>query len=252
MSKSTAIIQLAVLSDIHGNLPALEAVVADIKRRKIERVLNLGDHASGPLWPSETVAFLMRQPWLHISGNCDRQIVRLRPAQQGLSDRYACDALTTSQKEWLKQLPKTLSVKPAVLMTHGTPKSDNRYLLESVVDGQVRLATQSEISTRLGRVSETVVLCGHTHVPRIVSAADKLIINPGSVGLSAYDSDQPEPHLMESGSVHARFGVLTFDAGQWRIELVAVEYDHRSAAHKAQSEQRTDWANALLTGHALA
>ncbi len=247
MSKSV-IIRLAILSDIHGNLPALEAVMADIKRRKIERVLNLGDHASGPLWPSETVALLMRQPWQHISGNCDRQIVQIKPAKKGLSDRYAFDALSASQKKWLKELPKTLSVKPRVLMTHGTPKSDNRYLLESVVDGHVRLGTRREINARLGQVREMVVLCGHSHVPRIVSTTSKLIINPGSVGLPAYDTDQPEPHMMESGSVHARYGVLTFDDGDWRIELVAIEYDYRSAAQKAQKEHRLDWASALMTG----
>ena len=53
--------KLALLSDIHGNLPALQQVVADLQRRGVERVYNLGDGISGPLWPAETAQFLMAQ-----------------------------------------------------------------------------------------------------------------------------------------------------------------------------------------------
>ena len=66
---------IAVISDIHGNLPALQAVASDLRSRGVRKVLNLGDHLSGPLWPRETLAFLRRMDWTHIRGNHDRNLV---------------------------------------------------------------------------------------------------------------------------------------------------------------------------------
>ena len=66
--------RIAVLSDIHGNLPALTAVLDDVARHAPDLVLNLGDHASGPLWPRETLELLRRQTWVQIAGNHDRTL----------------------------------------------------------------------------------------------------------------------------------------------------------------------------------
>ena len=66
--------RIAVIADIHGNLPALEAVLADIRHRKADRVINLGDCVSGPLWPSEVVDLLMARDDLTIRGNHDRWV----------------------------------------------------------------------------------------------------------------------------------------------------------------------------------
>jgi predicted phosphodiesterase len=67
---------IAVVSDIHGNLAAIEAVAADIRRRGVDTVVNLGDSLSGPLLPRETAQFLMGQGWTHIAGNHERQLLR--------------------------------------------------------------------------------------------------------------------------------------------------------------------------------
>ncbi len=242
---------IAVIADIHGNLPALEAVASDIKQRGIERVLNLGDHASGPLWPAETVDFLMAQPWAHISGNCDRMVATEPAHLLGASDRFASERLTAPQKTWLAQLPKTLSVAPGILMTHGRMADDMRYLLETLEGGGVRLASKAEVRERLGAVSESVVLCAHSHIQRIVSGdGGRLIFNPGSVGMPAYDHDLPAPHKMESGSPHARYAILTGAGGRWQVQLVALDYDHALAARKAQLEGRVDWEVWQLTGQA--
>lgn len=64
--------RIAVLSDIHGNLSALQAVMRDISHRQVDVIVNLGDSLSGPLQPSETAAFLMAQPWVHLAGNHER------------------------------------------------------------------------------------------------------------------------------------------------------------------------------------
>src|SRR6476646_4780731 len=111
---------IAVVADVHGNLPALEAVVEDIGRRGIDAVINLGDHASGPLWPQETLALLMQQSWVQIGGNCDRQVVRQAPTDHGDSDRFAFERLSAAQREWLAARPATARVLDQILAFHGT------------------------------------------------------------------------------------------------------------------------------------
>lgn len=77
------------------------------------------------------------------------------------------------------------------------------------------------------------------------------IVNPGSVGLPAYDDKRPFPHYMETGSPHARYAVIDRERGGWHINLVAVEYDWSAASEDARAGNRPDWAHALETGYAL-
>ena len=81
--------KIAILSDVHGNLIALKEVVADIERRGVDLIVNLGDHISGPLWPKETLDYLKAQTWIQIRGNHERQLLTLEPAQMGPSDQFA-------------------------------------------------------------------------------------------------------------------------------------------------------------------
>ncbi len=242
--------RIAVISDVHGNLPALEAVTADITRRGVDRVVNLGDHASGPLWPAETVALLIQQPWHQIAGNCDRQLVRQPPTEHGASERFAFERLSDGQLQWLAALPGTLRVVDEILLFHGTPVDDEAYFLEVVEQRRVRLATPDELTQRLGGFTEPVVLCGHSHIPRVVQLGATLIVNPGSVGLPAYDHDDPTPHVMETGAPDARYALLDQGKDGWRAQLIAVPYDHRAASKQARRNGRTDWAFSLETGHA--
>lgn len=242
--------KFALVSDIHGNLPALEAVLRDVHRRGVSTVVNLGDSLSGPLWPLETAEFLMRQPWIHLAGNHERQLLDFDPARRGPSDVYAHSQLTPAVFKWLASLPPTAWLGPQVLLCHGTPHSDLHYLLETVEPGGVRLAKPGEISERLGDTDARLIACGHTHVPRVVSTArGQLIVNPGSVGLPAYDDDQPHFHLIENGSPHARYAICECIEHAWHAELLAVPYDHAKAAAAASARNRPDWAHALLTGY---
>lgn len=241
--------RLAIIADVHGNLAALESVLADIERQGVSAVVNLGDHASGPLWPAETVALLMRQPWLQIAGNHERQLTTLDPARHGASDRYAYARLSPTQLEWLRGLPAQAFPRRDVFAFHGSPGSDSTYLLETIVSGRSRLAGEDEIVARLGGQAAPLMVCGHTHIARVVVVRDRgLVVNPGSVGLPAYADDTPEPHVMESGSPHARYALVEDEGGAWRVTLQAVPYDHASAARQATRNDRPDWAAALLTG----
>ncbi|MRV75515.1 metallophosphoesterase [Duganella sp. FT92W] len=242
--------RIAAMSDIHGNLWALEAVLADIARRGADVIVNLGDIVSGPLLPGETADRLMALALPTIAGNHERQVLTHAPERMGASDLYAHQQLTQKQREWLAGLPATLRLNADVQMVHGTPGSDLIYWLETVTEPQgMRPATHAEVVERAAGAEAPLVLCGHTHVPRAVQLEDgRLIVNPGSVGLQAYDDDMPYPHVVENGTPHARYALLEKGDAGWRVELVAVPYDFRAAAELAERNGRPDWAVALRTG----
>lgn len=242
--------KIAIISDIHGNVLALDEVVADIKRSGIETVVNLGDHLSGPLWPKETIQYLMSTDWIQISGNHDRHLIDHHPDTLGLSDQYAFRLLDDAEKEWLRALPRTIVLHNDLFLFHGTPSSDSVYLLETIEHGRARLATRTEIKQRLGSAKSRVILCGHSHIPRVVEIDQSIfIVNPGSVGLQAYEEDLPEPHVMETGSPHARYAVLKRENNRWIVELITVPYDHDKAAQQARKNNRLDWQLGLQTGY---
>ena len=237
--------RIALVSDIHGNLPALEAVAADIKRRGADIVVNIGDSLSGPLLPLETAQFLMAQDWVHLAGNHERQILTLH-AGSGASDTYAHSQLTTKELDWIAGLLPARQITPDVLACHGTPASDVTSLLQTVDAA----ATPAEIESRLGHIDAGLIVCGHTHVARSVrTARGQLIVNPGSVGQPAYADDHPYPHVIESGSPDARYGIAELIDGQWRSNLLTVPYRHAKMAALARSRGRLDWECALLTGY---
>jgi predicted phosphodiesterase len=257
--------KLAVISDIHGNLLALEAVLADIARQGVDQTVNLGDILSGPLQVAETADLLMAQDFPTIGGNHERQLLALLPKPRDqldplTSDGYAAGQVLPVHTDWLASLPASLALNDEVWLCHGTPGSDLQYWLETVVPGYaqgqgpgVRAATASEVAERLGAaVGHPVVLCGHTHVPRIAQCQGPhgpvLIVNPGSVGLPAYGDAHPWAHVVENGAPHARYALLQSDPAGWQVSLRAVPYDHMAQSRLAQRRHRPDWAHALATG----
>jgi predicted phosphodiesterase len=241
--------KIAAISDIHGNIAALDAVLADIASRGVDRIVNLGDHCSGGLFPAETADRLMALDVPTIRGNHERQLLELAPERMGLSDRHAAACLRPDQRAWMAALPPTLRLSADILLVHGTPASDVEYFLETVTPDGLRRATRGEIAQRAGDVDAAVILCGHTHLARAVRLDDgRLIVNPGSVGLPAYDDDRPYPHVVESGSPHARYAIVSHDDGGWSAEMHAVAYDWEKAARDAEVNDRPDWARALRTG----
>lgn len=242
--------RLAILADIHGNLPALEAVVRDLERRGADAVVNLGDSLSGPLLPRETAAFLMARSWVHVAGNHERQMLTDPPGELGPSDAYALTQLGERELGWIASLSATSSLGDDVLLCHGSPRSDSEYLLETVEPRGVRMATASELTDRLGGVTAPVVACGHTHVPRVVHAASgQLVVNPGSVGVQGFTDTVPFPHAVETGSPDARYAILERIGDAWSVALISLPYDHRSMARLARERHRPDWERALLSGY---
>lgn len=241
--------KIAAISDIHGNLAALDAVLADIALRGVDVVVNLGDIVSGALQPGATADRLMALDLPTIRGNHERQVLAGDPARMGASDRYAWENLRPDQLRWMAGLPATLRLTDDVLLVHGTPDSDLVYFLETVTEAGCRPATLAEATARAGKADATLILCGHTHMPRMLRLADgRLVVNPGSVGLPAYDDDHPYYHVIENGAPHARYAIAERGAAGWSVAFQAVAYDWDAAATLADSHGRHDWRAPLTTG----
>ncbi len=242
--------RIAVLSDIHGNLPALTAVVADFTQRGIDDVVVLGDSFSGPLWPQETAEFLMAQSWTHIAGNHERQILTLTKDQTGPSDNYARAQLAPNALTWIAKLPTATTLADEIFLCHGTPANDKEYFLETIECGRLAPASATYIQEQSDLIPTPVILCGHTHIPRSVRTVQgQLIVNPGSVGLPAFTDIQPIPHKAETGSPDSRYAIIEKKQNRWTVQLLTVPYDHRPMAELAKQRGRREWQSALLTGY---
>ncbi|WP_298965505.1 metallophosphoesterase family protein [uncultured Roseibium sp.] len=242
--------RFAIISDIHGNSDALEAVLSDIDALGISNVVNLGDHLSGPLDAVATIELLMERSYPSIRGNHDRLLIEQDPTEMGASDRAAFEQLAQHHLDWLKSLPSSLTLFDEVLLCHGTPSSDVTYWLEKVeVDGRVRSATIEEIEAEAAGLNAKLLLCGHTHVPRCVRLRDgRLVLNPGSVGCPGYDDDTPVYHQMQTGTPNASYAIAEMSSGDWLITFRSVPYDNRRMVRLAKQMGRTEWAEALATG----
>lgn len=131
------------------------------------------------------------------------------------------------------------------------------YLLETADGENIRTALPAEIAERLGdRVPPHIRLlaCGHSHVPRVARLkSGLLIVNPGAVGMPAYDVSRGHPlssyHRVETGSIDARYAMAEKVDGVWHGSLMSVPYDVESTAQLAVKNGRHDWAHALRTGY---
>ncbi|MEV6177991.1 metallophosphoesterase family protein [Streptomyces sp. NPDC052015] len=186
MPTSRELTRVAVLSDIHGVLPALEAVLAEPEVAAADRVVLTGDITAGPQ-PPEVLDLLRAQGErvLWVAGNADRELVEYRRGRRSeIPDPigpFAAAALRDDQVEFLETLPTTLTLTVRglgpVLFCHATPRDDEEVVL---VDS--RPARWAEVFEGLDEEVRTVV-CGHTHMPYVRLAHGRLVVNPGSVGM---------------------------------------------------------------------
>ena len=245
-------LRIALVADIHANIWALEAVLADIEKQRVDTVFNLGDILYGPLKPRETYDRLRAlDDRLTIRGNQDRQIYDATDQDRRANPTldYVIKDLGEEPIQWLQMLPPTAIFEEEIFLCHGTPASDETYLLEDVASGKPLLRPESEILRQVKSVRHPVIVCGHSHIPRLVSLANgQMIVNPGSVGLPAYSDDAPVPHSMETYAPHASYAILTKTGAGWDVSFEKVAYDYEPASRSAASLGRNDWARAIATG----
>jgi len=244
--------RFAALADIHGNVWALEAVLDHARRRGVDRFVNLGDVLYGPLQPEETFRRLQSEAVLAtVAGNEDRIIVEASVLELGQNRtlRFVLEDLGTEAVHWLRQLPITTVLDGDVLLCHGSPCCDTVYLLEDVSSGYAVVRSDGEVRRLLNGADRPLVLCGHSHLLRLIRLKEgPVIVNPGSVGLPAYEDDLPVHHRIETGTPHSSYSILERTPGGWEVEFHRVSYDWEQAARCARARGREDWARALLTG----
>lgn len=247
--------RVAALYDIHGNLPALEAVLAELDRLEPDVILFGGDLSAGPL-PTETLNLLMGldERARFIRGNADRFLVECYDRGQGpeemrgLIDVWSVEQLTQAQRDFLAALPERAIFEidglGPTLFCHGSPRSDEEIITAATSDDRLR--------PMLAGLEQRIVVCGHTHVQfdRVLDGVR--VVNAGSVGMpygapgahwallgpqidlrqTPYDLEEAARRIRQSGWPHAaefaQENVLERPSASEAIELF-----ERQAAEKS-------------------
>jgi predicted phosphodiesterase len=247
----------ALISDIHANLPALRAVLADIDNRgNVDAIYHLGDLTGYAPWPNEVVALLRERAIPGISGNYDSTVATDykhcgcradTPHDEELSHisfEWTRSHVTPETKKYLGTLPFRLDIRPfgghvsgpTITLVHGNQTLNTVYVTEDRSD-----AFLEKMARDLGSRPEDVICFGHTHKPwhRVVEGVQ--FVNTGSVG-------RPK-----DGDPRAGYVLLTTEGSGVRIEFVRVAYDVDEAARAIrESELPAEFADFLRSGGAAA
>jgi len=234
--------RIAVISDVHGNLAALEAVLERFRPLQPDALVAAGDFMGGP--QVDAIVDIMRTLGPHaVSGNTDASLIDHyrgrapefeRIAPKFAVARWAARHVSVGALQWLESLPEqrvvAIPATDAIRVVHGSPRS-NREPLRPSTDA----ATLDAI---LADVPEPVLICGHTHVPMVLRLGRHLIVNPGAVSAPL------------DGQVGAQYALLTCKAGEWSAELSLVPYDAHPTREAYESsgllEEGGPLARALL------
>jgi predicted phosphodiesterase len=247
--------KFALFSDVHANMPALEAVLDDIDQQNVDAVYCLGDLVGYAPWPNEVVETIRERHIPTIAGNYDFGVGRNstdcgcayktdeEKAWGNRSIGFTNDIITESNRDYLKSLPAHLRLevgsgkaKDSLLMVHGSPRKINEYLFEDRPDKSFR--------RMMVKADAQLLAFGHTHKPfhKILSAGDEVrhAINIGSVG-------KPKDGDPRACYVILEWGELDFaDPESLSVEFRRISYDvEKSAAAIEESPLPNSFAEML-------
>lgn len=252
--------RLAVLADVHGNLPALEAVLADVEQQNVDGIIVAGDFVDRPQ-PLETVRILRALGCWMIRGNRENYLLAYdrgdapelwHVSTQWAGLRWLYRQLDREALDFMASLPEqrviTADATAPIRVVHGSPKSVTELLLpdrDPVAMAQYDHAgllglgySQLSLDAALAGFDEPVLVCGHSHIRWSQEQGGRLVLNPGSVGAPI------------NGDVRAQYAVLTWRRGQWQAEHRAIPYslDRIRAAYRESGllAQGGGFARALL------
>jgi predicted phosphodiesterase len=226
-------VRVAALYDIHGNVPALDAVLADVERADVDAIVWGGDVAAGPM-PAETLARMRAAGGRCVMGNADRQMVEDFDAGRTPSDSddemmrtmlWAVAQIDRADRDFLAAFEPTVALDieglGPTLFCHGSPRGDEERI--------TRATKEDRLAPMLEGVAERVVVCGHTHQQFDLRAGAHRVLNAGSVGM---------PY---EGSAAAFWLLLGPDA-----ELRRTEYDVPAAVETMRASGMPDVDKILL------
>jgi predicted phosphodiesterase len=237
--------QLAVFGDIHGNLPALEAVWMDLDRRSLQNRYCLGDLVGYGTFPNEVVAFIRERKIPTLMGNYDQGIGNssdecgcayrdaIAKALGQRSIAWTNENTTVENKAFLRQLPfqRPLALDGLrVSLVHGSPRRVNEYLYEDRPD--------SSLERLLDLAEADVLVCGHTHIPyHRVLPSGRHVVNAGSVG-------KPK-----DGDPRACYTALNASGRDLEVQFIRVPYEIERTARAIEASVMPDeYAQMLRTG----
>jgi putative phosphoesterase len=216
-------LRVALISDLHGNLPALEAVLAELDDEPVDELVCLGDVAVGP-YPAETIARVRGLRCQVVQGNWDDWLAHEIPELSGeqgaiLSDqgRWWAERLTSDDKAYLDALPGTLEVPfdaGPLYCFHGSPRSHTDAITPETPD--------DELESLLGDRHEALLSGGHTHIQFARPYGSTIFVNPGSVGLPF---ERWPPTDGTRVLPWAEYAVLESRDGEVSVDLRRVDYD---------------------------
>jgi predicted phosphodiesterase len=243
----------ALISDIHANLPALEAVLADIEQRSdVDAVYHLGDLVGYAPWPNEVVTLLRSRGIQGVAGNYDSTVgANYRhcgcryedPRQEELSHvsfQWTKEHCSDETRRHLAGLPFRIDVKPlgghaagpTIILVHGTPTLNTLYWTEDRPDSFCL-----QMANLAGAKSGDVLCFGHTHIPWSRTVEGIRFVNTGSVG-------RPK-----DGDARAGYVLVTVQSTHVDTEMIRVDYDvARAVAAIRESELPNEFADYLATG----
>jgi putative phosphoesterase len=209
--------RVAALYDVHGNLPALEAVLDEVELEQPDAILFGGDLVSGPL-PRETLEAMLSlgDRARFVLGNADRWFLDVYDGSvdPDLEDAWLVEEVDASCRELFAALPRRVAMNVdglgSVLFCHGSPRSEDEII--------TAITPEERLSPMLEDVEDQVVVCGHTHVQFDRMVAGIRVVNAGSVGM---------PYEDEPG---ARWAMLGPD-----VSLRCTSYDREAAANRLRA-----------------
>ena len=216
--------KLAVISDIHGNLFALEKVLEDIEHEKCDNIICLGDLAMAGPEPDKTVELVKQMNWDVVQGNTDKMIVEFNEEMfntlkgqipiMANALRNDAEVISEENKAYLKNLPENLEItinNTPILLVHGSPRRNNEDISPDL--------PLEKVEEMVEGTDSRLILCGHTHLPcGYQTNSGKTVVNVGSVG---------RPFTEKPVSCYA---IVTFDEIGFGVEHKFVEYDNVSAS----------------------
>lgn len=217
--------RIALVSDIHGNNTALEAVLQDIHEQKVDSIICLGDVSSLGPQPNEVLDKIQEKGWPCILGN--HESAMLNPAKASdyhiaahlhSTIEWGINKLSASNLDYFRSLPKTLEVQldaqHTLLCYHGSPKSN--------VDNLLPETPLDKLGKYLEGQTAQVMAGGHTHFQMLRQFEGRLVLNPGSVG-SAFLTPplSPRPMLLP----WAEYGLVDYEDHMIKVDLRRVAFD---------------------------
>jgi len=217
------LVKIALIGDVHANLPALEAVLADARERAVDAIWNVGDFVGYGAFPDEVVRLLQQPHVVSIVGNYDLKVLefkkkrdkwrRSKRREKWLAFQWAYEHLSKPSRKFLRSLPEERRLEVGgrrILLTHASPASNDEPLVPDTPDARLR-----ELA---GRAEADVVVFGHSHQPFARKVGGVWFINTGSVG-------RPD-----DGDPRACYAVLHLSPKRLRAQHHRIDYDVARAA----------------------